>query len=734
MPPPLPEIPLYNDQYKLAGPDSTDLAPGGDFSPAPPPPARSAPEWLLLVVWRQKWLVLTVLALGVVGAGVYMKWATPLYASTARLLVQPAGPILGQNQPGLMQQGGGANYLHTQKELLSSEPVLAIALGKLRQLEQDGKITAAPKTETALKDVVATDLDRNNDFISVTAYSPRSQDAEVIANSMVDAYMAYQTKPKASNTNDTLELLEEKKKDVEAKLLAATQSLQELEAQYGPLNQKDDRTNVVVESLRQNTTSLVQAQRETVRAKSDYEQTLLGLGVKENDPLQAAPHEADGEMMLALASDLPTLSNQRLQLQTLLLQFQQNYLPNHPNIIELKRRLTNVNRQYLAAVRHQYVTAMRQEADIQKRVEEEKTRFAALNAHAAQYVRLQDDVDRMKKDRDDYTNSLRNIRLAQEAGGLTIDIVERAQAKPKPSVPNPTRVLPIGLAVGLLCGLFLACVREWVDDRLHSAGDVKSSLGMPVLAVIPQSPTKRTPSVSGQRILLDPASDTAEAYRALRTAVQFAAPEGQLKTLLVTSPAGGDGRTTLVSNLAIALAQAGKKVCLVDCDLRKPMQHEIFGVKNNTGLSMLLGGRCSLETATQRGGVTGLEVLPCGPTPANPSEILNSREFGDVLEQLADKYDYVVIDSPPVESVNDSRIVAALCDATLVVLKAQSSHRRQAERARNSLLGVGARIIGVVVNDLPRRAQASYSHAAASRRLVPGLTSQEYDILQTRTK
>jgi capsular exopolysaccharide synthesis family protein len=182
------------------------------------------------------------------------------------------------------------------------------------------------------------------------------------------------------------------------------------------------------------------------------------------------------------------------------------------------------------------------------------------------------------------------------------------------------------------------------------------------------------------------------------------------------------------------MAQAGKKVCLVDCDLRKPMQHEIFGTKNNTGLSMLLAGRCPLESSLQRGGVPGLEILPCGPLPANPTEILNSREFGDLLEQLAEKYDHVVIDTPPVQSVNDTRIIAALCDATLIVLKAQTAHRRQVEQTRDSLLSVGARVIGLVVNDVPRRPQTNYGRPAASRRVVAGLTSQDYDILQARAK
>jgi capsular exopolysaccharide synthesis family protein len=747
------ETALFDDTYQLPAPQTTELATlrdvgAGGPSAGPPAPRRqgSAPasawhprnvaEWLLLVLWHQKWLVLAVMVAGLIGAWVYMKAATPVYAGQARLYVQPAAALLGQSAGIAEQPATSKNFLWTQKELITSQGVLDIALAKLRR---NKTLEDAPTTESALRDVLATDVDRSNDILSVTAYAPNPKDAEVIANAMVDAYMAYQTKPKATNTNDAIRELDEKRRDADMRLKTASESVAGLESKYGTIAQKDERAAQFKIRLDGLNESIVRSRNEAVEAKTLLDTAAKAMGINPDDLLKQATNpddgaDADASLIDFSAAAQAQLRSELLNIQAQLHELQQRYLPNHPYVAALKKRLHEKNLDYLLMLQRRCYAAERGREEFQKLYNEEQTRALAMGQDSTEYKHLLDDVDRLKKERDGYTGRIREIELARDAGGLTIDVVNMAKADTTPAWPSFPWVGSTALGISFVLGMLLATMREKLDDRFRSATDMKSSLGLPVLAVIPQSTTKRSPSVSGQRILLDPASDAAEAYRSLRTAVQFAAPDGQTRTVVVTSPSSGDGKTTLASNLAIAMAQAGKKVCLVDCDLRRPMQHEIFGTKNNTGLSMLLAGRCSLETALQRGGVPGLEILPCGPLPANPTEILNSREFGDLLEQLADKYDHVVIDTPPVQSVNDTRIIAALCDATLIVLKAPNAHRRQVEQTRDSLLSVGARVIGLVVNDVPRRPQSTYGRPAASRRVVAGLTSQDYDILQARAK
>jgi polysaccharide biosynthesis transport protein len=261
----------------------------------------------------------------------------------------------------------------------------------------------------------------------------------------------------------------------------------------------------------------------------------------------------------------------------------------------------------------------------------------------------------------------------------------------------------VALVAGALLGAGLALLRDRFDGRLRSIEEIQTVIGLPILGVVPAMTGRRTAVARAMTVHLDPRSVVAEAYRTIRTAIYFSTTGSRCKTILVCSPESGDGKTTSASNLAIAIAQTGRKVLLLDADFRKPTQHKNLDIKDAVGLSSVLVGQETIEHAVQHTGVDGLDILPCGPIPANPSEILNSREFADLVDTLAEKYDHILFDSPPVNLVTDARILAAISDATVMVLRADKSTRKAGEHARNALLAVGARLLGAVVNDAPRR-------------------------------
>jgi capsular exopolysaccharide synthesis family protein len=245
---------------------------------------------------------------------------------------------------------------------------------------------------------------------------------------------------------------------------------------------------------------------------------------------------------------------------------------------------------------------------------------------------------------------------------------------------------------------------SWDRSRAQAAGAPIAAKGKVAGAVEKPDIVRR-----GQKVHLESKSVVAEAYRTIRTAVFFGAPKEGAKTILITSPAPGDGKSTLASNLAISMAQAGQKTLLIDADFRKPVQHKIFEVDDNKGVSSVLAGRDTLEQAIQPGAIDSLDIMACGPEAPNPSELLNSDVFNETLEKLTEKYDRVVVDSPPVGPVADAQILAAVCDITVLVLRAEKSTRRQAQHARDSLLSVGARLLGAVVNDVQqKRGQYGY--------------------------
>jgi capsular exopolysaccharide synthesis family protein len=284
---------------------------------------------------------------------------------------------------------------------------------------------------------------------------------------------------------------------------------------------------------------------------------------------------------------------------------------------------------------------------------------------------------------------------------MDIDVIEAPRVAETPSFPRVGRILAVAAVLGGLLGAGLALFMDRRDYRMRSVEEVQAIVGLPVLGVVPAMNGGRSAVARAMAVHLDPRSVVAEAYRTIRTAVFFGAGNSGCKTILVTSPEPGDGKTTSASNLAIAIAQTGRSVLLLDADFRKPTQHKNLEIRDSAGLSSVLAGHAPLERVVQRTQVDCLDILPCGPIPANPSEILNSREFGELIDSLVTRYDHILFDSPPVNPVTDARILGAICDSTILVLRADKSTRQSGEHARNALLAVGARLMGAIINDAP---------------------------------
>lgn len=200
--------------------------------------------------------------------------------------------------------------------------------------------------------------------------------------------------------------------------------------------------------------------------------------------------------------------------------------------------------------------------------------------------------------------------------------------------------------------------------------------------------------------LTDPRSPVAEAYRSLRTNLEFSSLDEPLRTLVVTSPAPEAGKSTTLANLAVTMAQAGKQVALVDCDLRRPSLHDIFGISNATGLTSVILDDTTSAPPLRETGVAGLRLLTSGPLPPNPAELLGSRRMSELIQSLRDQADMVLFDAPPVIAVTDAAILASQVDGVLLVLNAGVTRREHAQRAKAALDKVNARLVGTVLNNV----------------------------------
>lgn len=296
-------------------------------------------------------------------------------------------------------------------------------------------------------------------------------------------------------------------------------------------------------------------------------------------------------------------------------------------------------------------------------------------------------------------------RAVQSGGG---NVIEPAGFPASPSSPVHTQNGVLGLALGLALGVGLAFLRERLDDRFRGRSDLIRATDAPVLATVPKFKVKKG---SNELVsLAQPHSTVSEAYRSLRTSIQFLGVDHDLTSILVTSPAAGEGKTVTSSNLAIAFAQANNRVVLVSADLRRPTIERYFGVQSEPGLSARLLGtdRPIWEMLQDASSVPNLRILPSGKVPPNPAEILASSRLIELLNELREHADIVIIDSPPALPVADASILAAHASGTILVIDAGNTKRSAALHAKEELERVGSRFLGTVLNAYDPSASYSY--------------------------
>ncbi len=296
---------------------------------------------------------------------------------------------------------------------------------------------------------------------------------------------------------------------------------------------------------------------------------------------------------------------------------------------------------------------------------------------------------------------------ASNTAGL--EFVTPAQAPTSPSSPKPVQDALLGLAAGLILGLAFAFLRESLDDALTSKEAAEQLSGAPVLAMVPMVAAWKKRDQPLVVSVSHPLSPAAESYRSLRTSLQFARQERPLRTLVVTSPAAEEGKTSTVANLGAVFAQAGERVVLVSCDLRRPRLAEFFGLEEKTGLTTVLLGEQELADVVQPvAGHETLWLLGAGRVPANPAELLSSPATREVFAALRAEFDLVIIDSPPVLPVTDAAVLSKDCDGTLLVVAAGQTKRVDLRRAAEKLAQVNAPVVGTVLNEVTRQTGYGY--------------------------
>jgi polysaccharide biosynthesis transport protein len=417
------------------------------------------------------------------------------------------------------------------------------------------------------------------------------------------------------------------------------------------------------------------------------------------------------------------------------------YGPDYPAIIEIRQEIITTkaqiekNRKDLEEkLKSEYALALREEQALKAALATSKGEAVQQNQDAIQYNILKQEVETTKGLYTDFLQKTNQAKVEVAQQHNNFRLIQPARVPRGPIGPNRFRTIMMGLLLSLAAAIGLAYFLEYIDSTIKTVEDVSRYMRLPALGVIPAMPTGTAGLLNGKikgrnllpggrsngkngapahiperPVALDTRSSAAEAYRVVRTSILLSAAGHPPKTTLVTSGQPGEGKTTTVINTAISLAQLGSSVLIMDCDLRRPTTHKIFGIESSAGLSSYLSRDIQVDGLIQKLQIPNLSLFPCGPIPPNPAELISSDRMKELLRILSERYDHILIDSPPLINVTDSVILSAMVDGVILVVHGGKSSRGIAQRARQELTSVGAKIFGVVLNNVDMRREG-YDH------------------------
>ncbi|MGH7313674.1 MAG: GumC family protein, partial [Candidatus Rokuibacteriota bacterium] len=693
-----------------------------------------------LIIRRRKFIII-VSALLVMGLsyGFAMR-KTPFYQATAAVKFEQSASLSGLLVEVLSYSS--ADSIETQASLIKSYPILEDVARRLGRLPEPtaGEPVRESKAYTAALDSIAAKISTaripNTSIIEISATSTNPREARDLANTVAQAYRDYNRAVRNARITEARKFIEAQLREVEGRVKRAEEEVwafREANRIIAPGAETSVLLSVFtqlrgdIEKTRQHRTELELAQNRLGRADS------ASLGER-----------------VFVESANPAL--QKLQSTQVDLMLERNNLAlevtdRHPRLQALEDRMREVRSEMRREIGAQVALLRSREEILNRQMGELLQRNREVPAVELGLQRLQRDA----KVNDDLLTLLKTKHqeaLIKESEGVEEVTIIRPAAEPSAPVGGEAfNTVLVGAILGLMLGLVLAFVQETLDTSIGTIEDVESYLQVPVLGIVPHIDARETmerlverrpalaqmdaEALRSHALLIthfDPKSPVAEAYRTLRTNIQFMRVERNGKLLVVTSPTLQEGKTTTIVNLALTMAQNGQRTLLVGANMRRPSIHRFFGIEREPGLSDILVGRArwrdcirtvadilmgrfEMEDIMASPGLDNLHIIEAGPVPGNPSELLSAPAMGQFLREIRDEYDVVLIDTPPVLPVTDSAIVAAQVDGVVLVYQAGKVGRLVLKRAKAHLDSARAKVWGVVLNDVQAEvADYSYTH------------------------
>jgi succinoglycan biosynthesis transport protein ExoP len=575
---------------------------------------------------------------------------------------------------------------------------------------------------------------RDTRVVELSYTSPQPVLAADIVNTLAEEFISYSIEIRYEATQEASEFLNEQIAQLREELAAKENELQRY-GQEKELYFLSDRESTVLSKFSDLNTAFTQGQIERINAESAYRE-LKSLNV------DSLPQFVNNALIQNLKTQFSNIKNEYEEKSKI-------FKPNYPEMIKLKAKLDSMRYELkseiekaVGAAETEYRSTLKKEWSLKNLLDSQRNDVARMNSNAILYNSLKIEVENKRMLLNSLVAKQNETLVSARLGGLRtsdIKILDKALVPMAPFSPNTKRNILLALFFGLFMGVGLAFLLEYLDNSVKGPEDVERLVGLPSLGVIPYlspdgmggrkrygyskykysySSGKEGPRsndiltrVKGIELIneLYPQFYISEDYRTVRTSILLSSASTPPKAITFSSSLPQEGKTATVANIAVAFAQLKKEVLVLDADLRKPRLHRIFKIRNGVGLSSYLTGRSSFEEVIQKTSVDNVWLIPSGPLPPNPAELLGSEKMKELIEEAKSRFDFVLIDTPPVLAVIDPIITSSLSDGTVFIVKAGETSRKPFLKAVEEFEKAKSRIIGVLFNEIKIKKEGYHS-------------------------
>ncbi|MBP7147043.1 MAG: polysaccharide biosynthesis tyrosine autokinase [Acidobacteria bacterium] len=699
--------------------------------------------WQILV--RRRWLIFTCVLVTTIAAAVSSFLATPVYRSTATIAIERTGvrilrQDLSSSEPSWLDY---QNFYNTQYRIIGADAVLRLAIKSLdlhnRNLLKDSNTLSLAEIKARLfksisrsqvpaheedadypylqllRGGLSVDPVRDSHLVEISYVSDDRRFAAEVANAIAEAYQTFMFQSKLDLARTSQEWFIGQLKDLQEDISKKENGLQEYARSKGIVTGEAG-----TEASMQNYADL---RNRYTAAQGDAAEARAKWNTYRNSSPESLDEVRNNQVVQTLAQEAARFDTEYQQLLA-------KYRAEYPSVLQKKSQLDAareklreqteaIAKRVIDAAEVDYQNKRRREQEFATLYQQAEQRLEQFKSANVEYVSRRDELDQLRKSYNELIDKRNSMGLAANLteSGQNVRTIDKAQPAHNIFKPKKKLNIMLGFLFGLFVGIGAAVLVEYIDNTIKTPDDVRNTVALPVLAMIPahgsdtrkvrdkrraaeaadKPPQEVDPALITQQLPLSP---TAEAYRELRTAVLLATAGHPPRDLAVTSCQPGEGKTTTAFNLATALAQLGRRVLLVDTDLRRPRCHQVARMSGSRGVSTYLTGLSDLEGLVQPSPIERVSLIVAGPIPPNPAELLDSQRFAEMVRELRahTEFDHVIFDSPPVLSVVDPLLIGRHVEGTVLVIKSAFTSRDAGRLAHEKLSGGRVNLLGVVLN------------------------------------